>query len=91
MEWDNIKLNKVRKALGLSLAEMGALLNMSGVSVHHVERGNYVLQPQYVDSLEKIYGLTPEKVTLLMDHYDAERSAVGDKERAIVKLKKVIK
>lgn len=90
MKWDNVKVNKVRKALGLSLAEMAAALKMTAANVHNIERGNYGLQQEHIDTLETEYGLTDEKVAKLIEQYDAEKAAKGDKDRALQKIKKAV-
>jgi DNA-binding transcriptional regulator YiaG len=37
-------LHKIRKALGLTLDEMGALMNVSGPHLHYIEKGSRPLR-----------------------------------------------
>lgn len=82
MNIDHITMKKIRKALRLTLDEMGALMNMSGVNLHHIEKGNRLLKREHVDFLRKEIGLTAGKIAVLVAAYDTEESIIGNKERA---------
>jgi transcriptional regulator with XRE-family HTH domain len=90
MNLDYKTLHKIRKALRLTLDEMGALMGMTGVMLHHIEKGNRRLKREHIDRLAQEIGLTDEKVAALVAAYDAEEAIVGHKERAQFKVRKVV-
>ncbi|MFR9710269.1 helix-turn-helix domain-containing protein [Paenibacillus sp. MB22_1] len=83
------ELYKIRKALGLTLDEMGALINVSGPQLHYIERGNRRLKTEHIALLTRELDLTPERLARLLAVYDAEESADTLKERARHKLAKI--
>lgn len=82
-------LHKIRKALGLTLDEMGALMNVSGPHLHYIERGSRRLRGEHITLLTRELDLTPERLAHLLAVYDAEESADTIKERARHKLAKI--
>lgn len=82
-------LHKIRKALGLTLDEMGALMNISGPHLHYIEKGSRPLRSDQVGLLMRELDLTPEKLAFLISVYEAEEAAETTKDRARQKLVKL--
>lgn len=86
MNITRIELHKIRKALGLTLDEMGALINVSGPQLHYIERGNRRLKTEHIALLTRELDLTPERLAHLLAVYDAVESADELRERARIKI-----
>ncbi|MDU2239373.1 MAG: helix-turn-helix transcriptional regulator [Paenibacillus sp.] len=69
------ELHKIRKALGLTLDEMGALMNVSGPHLHYIEKGSRPLRIEQVAMLTREIDLTPERLVSLIAAYDAADTA----------------
>ena len=84
---NHTEIFKVRKALGLTQRELGAILGLSAVSIHLVEKGELRLSESYQEILRNELGIDRKKADLLIAQYDEQQSLAGDKARALYKLK----
>lgn len=91
VNYDHITVFKVRRALGLSQREFGAILGMSGVNVHYIEKGEQSLADHYIAILRNDLGLDAVRVAELVEKYDAGEKTVGAKARALHKIEGAIK
>jgi len=85
--YDHIQMFKIRKALSLTQAEFGALLGMSAVNVHYIEKGEQRLSEHYKDKLRNELGIDAKRAAELIIDYDEMNSLAGDKARALRKMK----
>ncbi|MEK3868379.1 MULTISPECIES: helix-turn-helix domain-containing protein [unclassified Paenibacillus] len=83
---DHKGLHKIRKALGLTLDEMGALMNVSGPHLHYIEKGSRPLRGEQIALLIREIGLTPERLASLIAAYDAADTAKELARRKLVVL-----
>ena len=81
------EISKIRKALGLTQQELGAILGLSAVSIHYVEKGELRLSKSYQEILRNELGIDRKKADLLISQYDEQQNLAGDKARALYKLK----
>jgi len=72
---------KVRKALGLTQRQMGAVLGMSGVNLHFIETGQSPLRNEHIDRLKEELGIDVTKAKELVRQYDHVQKVVSNKVR----------
>lgn len=65
----------IRKVYRLSCEEIGALMGVSGQFVSYVERGARNLPAKRAEKLAEILALTPEKLALIIEVYEAGRKS----------------
>lgn len=63
-------IGKIRKIYRLTLEDMGALIDVSGVFISYVERGHRNLSSVKAIALQRELDLTPDKLERLIEAYE---------------------
>lgn len=85
---NHVTFFKIRKALALTQAELGALLGMSSVNIHYIEKGESKLSGHHKAILRDELGIDEQRTQELIEQYDEINNLAGDRERALHKIKR---
>lgn len=85
--FNHIEIYKIRKALSLTQVELAAILGISSVSVHLIEKGDLRLSERFQVILRDELGIDRARADELIRQYNEKKSIAGAKARAMYKLK----